>query len=872
MQRIIVVLAVGWAAGAWAQAGHQMTTSQVVVNSRTHWQNWSFPSGVLELGVDGSVRPQSLRRDINAVQDIVAHLQRRTPERIKKAPEDIVPLDAVQGGTTANIADVPNLFDGDMTTYWEPLTANKDADLASQWWFVVDLGRLVVAKKIVLKFVDKGMGDPFLQFDVLASQGNKPKGNQRSPLPEFSTLLRTLRPNKDQRIFTIDMDLEGDDFVGTGIRFVQVVVTGSDLDRGRELSLLEYKALPVTEQGAIDYFKSLSGRRETLVEQSVYERLDDERRGSIRYYHKERPRLAELEILSEGDEILSGMLERGGFGTATQTASISNMIDGEIESKVQFITVFGKGSLTSPEGGIFFDLGAFYWIDAFRLAYGGAVFRAYHLDFSDGSLEADGSLKWSLAVDRGSGVSGPRNNVQFDGSSPGLGFGTYEGNDFRRIKARFFRLMWKQFEAGGGFGGGSGQPAEIQLYGRGFHPKVTLTSDLVRLGDSRNLLSIEWDADTPPGTSVVLQTRTGNELDEVLRYFKNDGVEVSEAEYNKLLSIFRGDTIGEEVAGAGWSDWSQPYEVASGSPITSPSPREFLEIRAVLLSDEPDVSATLRAIRLNFTNPVAQGLAGEVAPFQVETLGEEQRFSFYVRPDFARQDPGFDQLLLVAPADMKLHFEGLYGGDEAALAVATAGMEIAGVEVVPTAGDSLRLVFPTVGPDSDLAALRLDFTTALFSTGAVLQASLQNSVSAAGGWQRVDPGEVVSAVVSNTTTLVGTVKRGALLKEVVVEPAVFSPNDDGINDEASFRFKVVKVSDDSPVEVLIHDLRGRLVRRLVEQRGLSTGTYGIAWDGKDADGLTVLPGVYLARLRVDTDIEGARIGNAEIFRTIAVAY
>ena len=119
MQRIIVVLAMGWAAGAWAQAGHRVTASQVVVNSRSHWQNWSFPSGVLDLGVDGSVRPQSLRRDINAVQDIVAHLQLRTPKRIKKDPEDIVPLDAVQGGATANIADVPNLFDGDMTTYWD---------------------------------------------------------------------------------------------------------------------------------------------------------------------------------------------------------------------------------------------------------------------------------------------------------------------------------------------------------------------------------------------------------------------------------------------------------------------------------------------------------------------------------------------------------------------------------------------------------------------------------------------------------------------------------------------------------------------------------------------------------------------------------
>ena len=877
----------GWAAGAWAQAGHRVTASQVVVNSRSHWQNWSFPSGVLELGVDGSVRPQSLRRDINAVQDIVAHLQLRTPERIKKDPEDIVPLDAVQGGATANIADVPNLFDGDMTTYWEPVSANQDADLASQWWFVVDLGRLVYAKKIILKFVDEEIGDPFLQFNVLASQGNKPKGNQRSLLPEFSTLLRTLRPNKDQRIFEIDIrqpgghsavsadrpeditsaesGVEGDDFEGTGIRFVQVVVTGSDFDRGRELSLPDYEALPVAEQGVIDYFKNLSGGREILVEQSVYERLDDERRGAIRYYRKERPRLAELEVLSEGDEILSGMLVRGGFGTATQSASISNLIDGEIESKVQFVTVFGKGSLKSPEGGIFFDLGAFYWIDAFRVAYGGGVFRAYHIDFSDGSLEADGSLKWRVAVNRDSDISTVPSHL-------GLGFGTYEGNNFERLKARFFRLMWKQYEAGGGFGGQSGQPAEIQLYGRGFHPEVTMTSDLVRLGGSRNLLSIEWEADTPPGTSVVLQTRTGNELDEVLRYFQNDGVEVTEAQYNKLLSIFRGDTVAKEVAGADWSEWSQPYEVANGSPITSPSPREFLEIRAVMLSDDPDVSATLRSIRLNFTNPVAQGLAGEVAPFQVETLGKEQQFSFYVRPDFARQDPGFDELLLVAPADMNLHFEGLYGGVAAALAAETAGMEIAGVEVVPTAGDSLRVTFPTIGPNSDLDALRLDFTTTLFATGAVLQASLQNSGSGAGSWQRVDPGEVVSAVVSNTTTLVGVVKRGSLLQDVAVEPAVFSPNGDGINDQATFRFKVVKVGDDSPVEVLIHDLRGRLVRRLVEQRGLSTGNYEIAWDGKDADGAPVPLGVYLGRLRVDTDTEGASIEDEEIFRTIAVVY
>ena len=325
------------------------------------------------------------------------------------------------------------------------------------------------------------------------------------------------------------------------------------------------------------------------------------------------------------------------------------------------------------------------------------------------------------------------------------------------------------------------------------------------------------------------------------------------------------------MAGSDWSDWSQPYEDALGSPITSPSPREFLEIRAVLLSEDPDQSATLRSIRLNFADPVAQGLAGEVSPFRVETLGEDQRFSFYLRPDFARRDPGFDEMMLVVPSDMRLRFEGLYGGRALDLASADlSANSVSGVEVVPTAGDSLRVSFPVIGPDSDMEVVRLDFSTALFSTGAVVQASLQNS--SVGGWQRVDPGEAVGTVLGNTCSVVGAVKRGALLQDLVVEPAILSPNGDGINDEAFFRFKVVKVGDDSPVEVRIHDLGGRLIRRLVEQRGLSTGTYGLSWDGRDEYEAVVPPGVYLARLRVDTDTEGAAIEDEEILRTIAIAY
>ena len=865
-----LALAVLLAGTAFAQSGYRITANQVVVDSRAHWQNWNFPPGVLELGSTGTVQPRSLRRDINAVGDIVANLRARPPEGLKKTPEDIVLADAILGGARSNVAGVENLFDGDITTYWEPDPPTEELDLSTQWWFIVDLGRLVMAKKIVLKFVAEELGDPFLQFDLLASQGNIPKGNQRSPTPEFTTILRTLKPNKEQRVFELVTNSEPT-FAGTGMRFLQIIITGSDFDRGREVILEQYEALPTSDRGAIEFYKKQADGSETVVSPEIYELLTAEQQGPIRYFQRERPRLAELEVWAEGDEILTGALARGGFGAATQTAAINNLIDGQIESKVQFLYSFGRGSFKDPEGIVFFDLGAFYWIDAFRMAYGGSTFRDYRLDFSDGNLEADGSLKWTTAGTRQ--TSSPTAVGSKWESETNLRFGAYEGNDFERIKARFFRLVWEQVESATARGGATGQPAEIQLYGRGYHPEVALISNLIRLGASRNLLSIAWDADTPPGTSVVLQTRTGNELDEVLRYFKKDGTEVTEAEYNKLLSIFRGDTVGEEVAGGDWSDWSAPYEVAAGSPISSPSPRAYLEVRAVLRSDMPDYSATLRSLRLDFTNPVAQGLLGEVTPFAVEQLGQPQRFSLYVRPEFATGDPGFDQLLVVAPSDMRLAFEGVYGGPAAALATDVgADWALDGAEVVPTAGDSLQVAFSEIGPSSEVEVVRLDFSTALFSTGAVLQASLQHSVEGEGGWQRVDPGEAVEAIASNTTTLVGAVQEDALVQAVKVEPRVVTPNGDGVNDKVGFRFQVVKVDGASPVEVLIYDVRGRRMRRLVEHRPASTGLYEMEWDGRDKQGTVVVPGVYLVRVRVDTDIEGAHIAHAEILRTIAVAY
>ena len=889
MQRILLMLGIGLVAvgGLHAQdTGYRLTANQIVVDGPQYWRNWNFPVGTLEIDETGAITPFFLRRNTNAAEDIINFLRLHPPQALNKASEDIVLIDAIRAGS--NAPGVLNVLDGDMSTYWEPEPPESAVELGAQWWFTVDLGRLVIAKRIVLKFVEEGAGDPFLQYDVLISDGEVPEKFTSSDEPQFDAVWRTLKPNKHERLLEISLGTTTEaeaqeltsqplnapptssiavaqqEFAGTGVRLVQVVVRASDFARGRVLSESEYDALPAVERGDIVFHKLQRDGRLTELAQEDYNKLPVDQQGDVVYYRRERPRLAELEVWHEGDDAILATLARGGDVTASQGLPVGRTVDGNVQTYVDLIYSFDQQTIRSPEGHITYDLGSAYWLDTFRIAYGGQTLRdrssfpSYRLDASDGAINADGSLKWTTVASR------IQSSTRKD----------FEGHDFELIKTRFFRMVFEHHIVA--VGGHRGFPASVQLYGQGFQPEVRLESDLIRLGGRRNLLSIEWDADTPPGTTVQIQTRTGNELGEVLHFFKSDGTEISEKEYNNptLLDIFKGDIVAEEVEGDDWSGWSPPYAHRAGSPISSPSPREFLKVQATLLSDDPAISATLRSLKLNFAAPVAQSLLGEVTPFRVDSLGVAQVFSLYMRPEFGNRDPGFDQMLLVAPPDMPLEFVGLYAGsDDDFTAVADmASLAVTDVEVVATAADSLRLAFTAVQPSSGVEVMRLDFRTALFGMGAVLQAALQNSADGAEAWQRVDPGDALAAVEGNTITLVGNATRGDLLTEIAVRPRVFTPNGDGINDAAIFAFKVVRLADDSPVEVTIYDLHGRAVRRLVERRAVSTGAYAIAWDGEDASGALVPPGIYYARLRLTADKGGISTNRTEVLRMVSVAY
>ena len=55
---------------------------------------------------------------------------------------------------------------------------------------------------------------------------------------------------------------------------------------------------------------------------------------------------------------------------------------------------------------------------------------------------------------------------------------------------------------------------EIQVFANGYLPILEMTSDLIDLGSSKTLTTIEWEADTPSGTAVEIRTRTGDDLRE----------------------------------------------------------------------------------------------------------------------------------------------------------------------------------------------------------------------------------------------------------------------------------------------------------------------------------------------------------------------
>ena len=412
---------------------------------------------------------------------------------------------------------------------------------------------------------------------------------------------------------------------------------------------------------------------------------------------------------------------------------------------------------------------------------------------------------------------------------------------FPLTKARYFRMNYTLVEQ-------SARPAirEIQLYGRGFLPEVSLASEPIELGRTpRILAAMHWTADAPPGTQVRVRTRSGNQLDQHIRYFTSTGQEVNEAKYRKLLSFQRGDSTVTIIPGPDWNPWSLPNSVP-GAPITSPSPRRYVMIEATLRSDDPDAAALLHSLRLALDAPLANQIRGEIAPNKTLQRGQPQTFTLLLQPAFQDGNRGFDQVLVELPPGAEVNLiDGAVGAEQY-------GREQ--LERLPTGADSLwvRLPAPVV-PGQDSVSLLFSGALYLVSNAFAVQVGLGPV------WQRVDAGRGLTVFTPFTKAVLGAVTASS-------NP--FTPNGDGINDVVELAFPVFQVQGAKALVLEVYGLDGERVQRIEQVAATAAGHQRLTWDGRDHTGRLLPPGLYLCRVGVEVDAEGEQTMSTELVASV----
>ena len=691
------------------------------------------------------------------------------PVAIRKDTDPVRDVAAFGGGIHAvgsNAADAAHILDGNRQTGWRPDVADDPDD----WWIEIDLGRAVAARRVALTFVPDA--PPCALFDVLLSTGEPAIDVVGNPIAG-SLVYRVqerFKENQRQQV-ALELDPVRDSFV----QFIRVEV----LDCGAGAALAEVEVEAVGDNLALDLVAKGGG----------------------------------LEIIVDID----------GFGDAASLANSLPLADGHFSLWTENRRINRSVDVISR---MTLDLGAVYWVDWVRivgdfLSRPGQFrfnFDRYEVLTADGSLAPDGTRIWTRQF---AGKATPSNRQ--------LGIANHH---FAPIKTRYVRVEWVFWDAacaaaciGCGivppcqFWGGT---RELQVFGAGYPQRVVLPSPLIDLGGDKQIHAIDWQADAPAGTRVEVRSRTGNDLQMDVTYHDKNGRVVTERKYNKLIPSFKGRIDTVLSAGAGWSPWSKLY-LQPGEPFASPSPRQYAELEVALVAEQPEAGAALDWLAIEFGDPVARAVVGEIFPVEVRP-GERTEFAYYIRPQQVAGS-GFDRLEVESSAALEF------------VAVLVEG-EVVEATAAPTDGG---LAIALAAPVKSRQLVELRFAGVVFVHATRFDAFIaQGPVR-----QRVDAGDA-SADVASSTNAVRLPVGAQLLANVAIGPAALTPNGDGVNDALRVEFDSVNVLAARRIGLRIFDLAGRLVW-VREEEGVA-GARAWVWDGRG-----VVPGLYVVELRVEGD-------------------
>ena len=353
---------------------------------------------------------------------------------------------------------------------------------------------------------------------------------------------------------------------------------------------------------------------------------------------------------------------------------------------------------------------------------------------------------------------------------------------------------------------------EVEVYAKGYVGSGTFLSEVTNLGDSgaKNFGAARWEAGIPKGTDLCLQFRSGN-------------------------SRTPDDT---------WSEWSEELREPGGALFSVLEPRRYLQFRANLSSENPEITPGLRSIEIEFGPPLARTASASVrreievsdtlAPNEAAT-GEPADFVCTIRTVLDAQSLGFDEVVLFSPSRMFVRtmsldavelFRDAYAVYDTMLAVGQ------------------RTTFFLSEPVKKTSIVSLGLEGKLFDEVNPFSVQLRNAVAAPENPQAVE-------AESEDALLLFT--RGALEdvldpSNVTVAPNPFSPDGDGRFDVVEIRYDLAKLDLPRRVALRVFDLSGALLWEV--ERQSKSGVYVEQWDGRDRNGKFVPPGLYVYQIEV----------------------
>jgi len=364
--------------------------------------------------------------------------------------------------------------------------------------------------------------------------------------------------------------------------------------------------------------------------------------------------------------------------------------------------------------------------------------------------------------------------------------------------------------------------AEIQVFGEGAVPTGAFVSEALNLGQAgpKNFGQVRWVGATPEGSTISLQFRSADQDNE-----------------------------------NSWSDWSEEITDLTAELVV-PEPRNLLQYRVNMTSEFEDSPPRLDTLHIDFTDtfPVSEALSWVIPNDAV--LGRDTTFVYTLDLAFEAADAGVNRLIVSTPSLA-----------QGVVSTLPDGVTLSGNPIISSEG--IELVFSS--PWSADGQLTLEFKAILLTNEFHFATQLfaADSEDVLNGAENTSGGRSWSVRATDVT--------GPLLSQVKINPPVFSPNGDGQFDGTVVEFTLARVSEPQTIDISILDLSGRVVRSIKPK--LIGGQYlrppsdnrvtrapGY-WDGRDDEGNTVPPGIYLVRVKARFDR-----GDETRVRPVAVAY